>query len=276
MIPITKSLAQMGIAGGIDGGGNDPQTGEAWFNTLPESQQRQMMGNARFEAWRDGEFEFDALTAAHEDALYGTMYYSPSLKQIRATSFQRSLTPGRFTPPTIQIERPTNFPYFRARGMTPRMIGDSFDDDDLTRAMQDLFAFDENGNEIFKPEFIKQKHSDMLYSIYGIGRGTPTLRDIEMARTQAGALLSAYDQMGIRLTRNERRQLQALAYGDAESAMNDITDNRRRGRVGSTGGGSSRTRSTAGEEGAARLRESNMSWATYQMSQGNSYAADFR
>lgn len=81
MVPITPTWASLGFSDGQDTQG--PESGESWFRGLPESQQKQMMGPARWQAWRDGEFEFDDLTTPYQDKVYGMMYHAPSLKELR-------------------------------------------------------------------------------------------------------------------------------------------------------------------------------------------------
>lgn len=49
------------------------KSGEEWFGKLPEAQQRRMMGDTRYEAWRDGKFSFDRLATEREDSVYGNM-----------------------------------------------------------------------------------------------------------------------------------------------------------------------------------------------------------
>ena len=58
-------------------------SGEEWFRSRSEEEQQRQMGRARWRAWMDGEFEFSALSVPYEDDLYGTMYHTPSLRQIR-------------------------------------------------------------------------------------------------------------------------------------------------------------------------------------------------
>lgn len=268
MVPITPTWASLGFSDGEDMPG--PTSGEEWFRSLPESQQKKMMGQSKFEAWRDGEFEFGDMTTPYQDKVYGTMYHAPSLKELRENRLQRSLTPERFRPATIEIQQPENFPYYRARQINPQNIFD-YEDDPSGRVMADFFAYDENGNEIFRREYVDQRYNDMLYNIYGLGRSNPSRQDIENARITAGSLLSAYEQMGTPISRKQREQLTRLALGDVEGEINSIKDNRRVGRVTARGGGGGGTdflgRGPMNIEGTQRLRESNMSWAAYEMSQ---------
>jgi len=58
------------------------QSGADWFASQPESRQRDMMGAGRFEAWKDGAFDFSALTQPYQDDVYGEMRREASLKDL--------------------------------------------------------------------------------------------------------------------------------------------------------------------------------------------------
>jgi hypothetical protein len=58
------------------------QSGEAWFKTLPELEQKKMMGPAKWRAWNDGAFTFDQLSVPYTDPVYGKMWREASLKEI--------------------------------------------------------------------------------------------------------------------------------------------------------------------------------------------------
>ena len=58
------------------------QTGKDWFEQQNEGLQRKLMGNAKFEAWKNGKFDFERLTGTHTDEVYGDMRVEMSLKQI--------------------------------------------------------------------------------------------------------------------------------------------------------------------------------------------------
>ncbi len=49
------------------------QGGEEWFNGLTESKQKELMGQSKFEAWKDNQFSFGQLAAKHENDVYGQM-----------------------------------------------------------------------------------------------------------------------------------------------------------------------------------------------------------
>jgi hypothetical protein len=56
--------------------------GQEWFEKQPESVQRQMMGEGRYQAWKDGKFKFGQLSAGREDPVYGIMQQERSLKDL--------------------------------------------------------------------------------------------------------------------------------------------------------------------------------------------------
>jgi hypothetical protein len=71
MIPVVA-----GMPGIVD------QTGEDWFNELPESQQRGLMGDSKYEAWKENKFEFGQLATKHSDDVYGQMTTETALKDL--------------------------------------------------------------------------------------------------------------------------------------------------------------------------------------------------
>ncbi len=80
-IPVTKSWEELGVEGVPD---TRPkiQTGEDWFNSLPEAKQREYMGRAKFHAWKNAEFELSDLTTERVDPVLGLMAEETSLKKI--------------------------------------------------------------------------------------------------------------------------------------------------------------------------------------------------
>lgn len=58
------------------------QSGQAWFEAQPESQQKAMMGGRKWQAWKDGKFEFSQLSQEQENDVYGIMRTEASLKQL--------------------------------------------------------------------------------------------------------------------------------------------------------------------------------------------------
>jgi hypothetical protein len=63
--------------------GNPVETdGRTWFESLPEAQQRAMMGQEKHGAWKDGKFEFGQLSQQGPNDVYGTMRTEASLKSL--------------------------------------------------------------------------------------------------------------------------------------------------------------------------------------------------
>jgi len=58
------------------------QTGVDWFKGLPESQQREMMGNSAFEAWQAGKFELSDMATRRHDDVYGEMLARTPLSEL--------------------------------------------------------------------------------------------------------------------------------------------------------------------------------------------------
>lgn len=58
------------------------ETGEQWFNNQSEAAQRQLLGNTKFDAWKEGKFTFNQLATEHTDAVYGPMRSEASLKEL--------------------------------------------------------------------------------------------------------------------------------------------------------------------------------------------------
>lgn len=55
------------------------ETGESWFNRLSQTQKREMMGNARYNAWMAGEFQFNELSQPYQNDTFGEMIKEASL-----------------------------------------------------------------------------------------------------------------------------------------------------------------------------------------------------
>lgn len=58
------------------------QTGEDWFSTLSEAQQKEMMGAETYELWKDGQFKFSDLATRRHDDVYGEMLARMPLKDL--------------------------------------------------------------------------------------------------------------------------------------------------------------------------------------------------
>ena len=58
------------------------EPGEQWFDRQPEAVQLDMMGPGKFEAWKDGAFEFSALSSPYDDVVYGQMLRETTLGEL--------------------------------------------------------------------------------------------------------------------------------------------------------------------------------------------------
>lgn len=64
-------------------GDNAPETtGKDWFDRQDEATQRSMMGKDKFDAWKEGKFEFGNLSSTHTDDVYGEMRGETPLKDL--------------------------------------------------------------------------------------------------------------------------------------------------------------------------------------------------
>jgi hypothetical protein len=61
-------------------GGED--AGKKWFENLSEENQKEYMGNAKYDAWKDGKITLDQLSVEKENEVYGLMRGEASLKEI--------------------------------------------------------------------------------------------------------------------------------------------------------------------------------------------------
>jgi hypothetical protein len=61
---------------------NDITSGQDWFTSQDEGKQREIMGDARYEAWKDDKFQFSQLSSQHEDEVYGSMRTVTPLKDL--------------------------------------------------------------------------------------------------------------------------------------------------------------------------------------------------
>lgn len=60
----------------------DMETGEEWFNGLSEARQQELMGEGRFTAWKEGKFEFGALSQQVEHPTWGHVRSVTPLKEL--------------------------------------------------------------------------------------------------------------------------------------------------------------------------------------------------
>lgn len=58
------------------------ENARAWFERQPEGVQRQMMGNAKYDAWKAGEFDLGKLTKNSQDSIWGEVRTETPLKDL--------------------------------------------------------------------------------------------------------------------------------------------------------------------------------------------------
>lgn len=103
--------------------------------------------------------------------------------------------------------------------------------------MGDMLTYRPDGTMQYSPDLIQNQYYDLEYEIYQRGSDEPNQREEEADRARAAAVLAAYENnereqkrklIGIK----QRRQLQAIAYGDQaayDKAVSGIADRRRTG-----------------------------------------------
>lgn len=80
-IPVLATWEELGIMG-VPETRPEIQSGEDWFKGLSETRQKEMMGGAKWRAWKAGAFEFGQLTKPYNSPVYGKMLREASLKEI--------------------------------------------------------------------------------------------------------------------------------------------------------------------------------------------------
>lgn len=65
-------------------GANNPieQSGEQWFNAQSEAKQREILGPAKYDAWKKGKITLASLSGERDDEVYGPMRGERSLKEL--------------------------------------------------------------------------------------------------------------------------------------------------------------------------------------------------
>jgi len=79
-VPATVTYRELGYD--VDEEPLDLGNSREWFDAQDEAVQRQMMGNAKYEAWRAGAIRWQDLATKHTDPVYGEMTVEASLKGI--------------------------------------------------------------------------------------------------------------------------------------------------------------------------------------------------
>lgn len=114
-----------------------PQTGEQYFNQLDDATQRSILGPAKYQAWKNGEFAFDDLTTTYNDPLYGSMRRERTLQELVGRGRARELV-GEIRNPTGRRNQP--FADILARDENS-IRGQSFETG---------IGYDRNGRRVFR------------------------------------------------------------------------------------------------------------------------------
>jgi hypothetical protein len=64
----------------------DLETGEDWFNRQSEAVQSELMGPGRYEAYKDGKFDFAAQSRQTEHVTWGHVHSTTPLKDLLGES----------------------------------------------------------------------------------------------------------------------------------------------------------------------------------------------
>jgi SPP1 gp7 family putative phage head morphogenesis protein len=88
-LPLTKTWRELGFEG-VPETRAKVEAGESLFARLPEEQQRAILGNAAFEAYRAGALKLSDFVGRQSDPRWGTMRYTRSLREILGASEARS------------------------------------------------------------------------------------------------------------------------------------------------------------------------------------------
>jgi len=67
---------------GMDNPLGSDTAGKDWFESLSESEQQKYMGEGKFEAWKEGKFDFSQLSTEKENDVYGMMRGETPLKDL--------------------------------------------------------------------------------------------------------------------------------------------------------------------------------------------------
>lgn len=130
MVPRTKSWADLGI-GDVPDTRPPVRSGKAWLEGQPDDVQRELLGRAKFNAWKSGQISLDDVVARTESPKWGTMRRERSLREITngvhpnyvdAVEVHHEPAPLTANPRAVRAIIKAN---------TPEQIGEALDGDDL-------------------------------------------------------------------------------------------------------------------------------------------------
>jgi hypothetical protein len=65
------------------------QSGPSWFEQQDEATQRKILGGSKYEAWKDGSFEFADIVGQKDDSQWGSSVYEKPLKELVRTHVRK-------------------------------------------------------------------------------------------------------------------------------------------------------------------------------------------
>lgn len=90
-VPLTKSWAELGIPGMAE---QPPiQSGQSQFLMLPADQQRRIMGDASYRAWKAGAVSLEDFVGVKTSSQWGETHYKRSLNEILGPGAEQFKTP---------------------------------------------------------------------------------------------------------------------------------------------------------------------------------------
>lgn len=131
MVPRTKTWEQLGIGTGAPDTRPPVRSGKAWLEAQPDDVQRELLGPAKFKAWKSGQISLDDVVARTHTPAWGTMRRERSLREIN-----RGLNPNYVDAVEVHVEPPPLTANPRAvrailKANTPDAIGEALAGDDL-------------------------------------------------------------------------------------------------------------------------------------------------
>ena len=82
MVPVPVTYRELGLDVDEPAPVLEHADGEAWLRAQPESTQRQILGQGKYEAWQAGKFDFAQLSKETTDAVWGVVRTETPLKDL--------------------------------------------------------------------------------------------------------------------------------------------------------------------------------------------------
>jgi hypothetical protein len=157
-----------------------PQEGEVYFRQLSESQQREILGPTKYQAWKNGEFQFSDLSRTYSDRVYGTMRREATLQELVGQARARELThetqlgttSRRSSSSTSRQTRQTRQPTQPRYNFRDQLRQD--EDSIRGQAYETAIGYDRNGRRMFRIDGNENKVSIPTNQWEAIRGGTMT------------------------------------------------------------------------------------------------------